>query len=65
MYQLVAVECAVNVFDNSEFFQFRAYRLGNAFWRGGWKCWGGLRRIPQAEEQILERVEEEHLSTCS
>ncbi|KAJ3665316.1 hypothetical protein Zmor_000816 [Zophobas morio] len=30
MYQLVTVACLINVFDNSEFFQLRACRHGNA-----------------------------------
>ena len=32
MYQLIAVVCSVNVFDNSDFFQFRACQHGNALW---------------------------------
>ncbi|KAJ3664778.1 hypothetical protein Zmor_000321 [Zophobas morio] len=31
MYQLVAVVCSVNVFDNGGFFQFKACQHGSAF----------------------------------
>ena len=55
MYQLVA---AVIVFDNGEFFQFRACRYGNALWCGWMKqLVYENQQCPETIEELQQRVE--------
>ena len=50
MYQLVAVVCSVNVFDNGEFYKFRACKDGNAL------------RYDRCKRQVGSRIVDRALS---
>mgnify|MGYP005985157979 CR=1 FL=1 len=58
MYQLVAVVCSINVFDNGDFFQFRAYGYGNPLCCGNarlaWKLW--IERFPDRAIQCTRTL---------
>ena len=56
MYQLIVVVCSVNVFDNSECFQFRACRYGNDLLCDWWKRQVGQRIVDRAPSKSGDSV---------